>query len=140
MKWVLTYSIGTLREGEQFANAFFTTEMKCKIATMLSDFGVDYIEITSPVSSPQSYEDCKTICQLGLKCKVLTHVRCNMDDAKKAVECGVDGVDLVIGTSSFLREYSHGKSMELIQKTAIEVIQYVKRYGLDGNAKQRAGY
>jgi homocitrate synthase len=50
-----------------------------------------------------------------------------MDDAKKAVECGVDGVDLVIGTSSFLREYSHGKSMEMIQKTALEVIEYVKR-------------
>lgn len=34
---------------------------------MLSDFGVDYIELTSPVSSPQSFEDCKTICSLGLK-------------------------------------------------------------------------
>ncbi|KPM44984.1 Homocitrate synthase, mitochondrial [Neonectria ditissima] len=121
----------TLREGEQFANAFFTTEMKCKIATMLSDFGVDYIEITSPVSSPQSYEDCKTICKLGLKAKILTHVRCNLEDAKKAVECGVDGVDLVIGTSSFLREYSHGKSMEVIQKTAIEVIEYVKSKGVE---------
>jgi homocitrate synthase len=74
----------TLREGEQFANAFFTTENKIKIATMLDDFGVDYIELTSPVSSPQSYEDCKTICNLGLKTKVLTHVRCNMEDAKKA--------------------------------------------------------
>ncbi|KAJ2980701.1 hypothetical protein NQ176_g2482 [Zarea fungicola] len=121
----------TLREGEQFSNSFFTTEMKCKIATMLSDFGVDYIELTSPVSSPQSYEDCKTICKLGLKSKILTHVRCNMDDAKKAVECGVDGVDLVIGTSSFLREYSHGKSMELIQKTALEVIEYVKSQGVE---------
>ncbi|KAF7543851.1 hypothetical protein G7Z17_g10417 [Cylindrodendrum hubeiense] len=26
-----------------------------------------------------------------------------MDDTKKAVECGIDGVDLIIGTSSFLR-------------------------------------
>lgn len=51
-----------------------------------------------------------------------------MEDAKRAVECGVDGVDLVIGTSSFLREYSHGKSMEMIQKTALEVIEYVKSY------------
>lgn len=121
----------TLREGEQFANAFFTTENKIKIATMLSDFGVDYLELTSPVSSRQSYEDCKTICNLGLKAKILTHVRCNMEDAKKAVECGVDGVDLVIGTSSFLREFSHGKSMELIQKTAIEVIEYVKSKGVE---------
>ncbi|KAG5771935.1 hypothetical protein H9Q73_012666 [Fusarium xylarioides] len=114
-----------------FANAFFTTENKIKIATMLSDFGVDYLELTSPVSSRQSYEDCKTICNLGLKAKILTHVRCNMEDAKKAVECGVDGVDLVIGTSSFLREFSHGKSMELIQKTAIEVIEYVKSKGVE---------
>ncbi|KAI1816068.1 hypothetical protein GGS20DRAFT_539960 [Poronia punctata] len=121
----------TLREGEQFANAFFTTEQKIKIATMLSDFGVDYIELTSPVASPQSFEDCKTICKLGLKSKILTHVRCNMEDAKKAIECGVDGVDLVIGTSSFLREYSHGKSMEMIQKTALEVIEYVKSQGVE---------
>ncbi|KAK3181505.1 homocitrate synthase lys21 [Lecanicillium sp. MT-2017a] len=121
----------TLREGEQFANAFFTTENKIKIATMLSEFGVDYIELTSVVSSPQSFEDCKTICGLGLKSKILTHVRCNMEDAKKAVEAGVDGVDLVIGTSSFLREYSHGKSMEMIQKTALEVIEYVKSQGVE---------
>ncbi|RYO81319.1 hypothetical protein DL764_009780 [Monosporascus ibericus] len=121
----------TLREGEQFANSFFTTEMKCRIATMLSDFGVDYIELTSPVSSPQSYEDCKTICKLGLKSKILTHVRCNMEDAKKAVECGVHGVDIVFGTSSFLREFSHGKSMEMIQETALKVIEYVKSQGVE---------
>lgn len=53
-----------------------------------------------------------------------------MEDAKKAVECGVDGVDLVIGTSSFLREYSHGKSIQMIEKIALEVIEYVKRYVL----------
>ncbi|KEY75157.1 hypothetical protein S7711_01605 [Stachybotrys chartarum IBT 7711] len=121
----------TLREGEQFANAFFDTETKIKIARAIDNFGCDYIELTSPVSSPQSYEDCKTICGLGLKAKILTHVRCNMEDAKKAVECGVQGVDLVIGTSSFLREYSHGKSMELIQKTALEVIEYLQSTGVE---------
>lgn len=39
---------------------------------------------------------------------------------------GVDGVDVVIGTSSFLREFSHGKDMAYITKTAIEVINFVK--------------
>ena len=33
----------TLREGEQFANAFFNTEQKIKLAQMLSEFGVEYI-------------------------------------------------------------------------------------------------
>ncbi|KAL2759700.1 hypothetical protein ACRALDRAFT_1060295 [Sodiomyces alcalophilus JCM 7366] len=121
----------TLREGEQFANAFFDTETKIKIAKALDEFGVEYIELTSPVASEQSFQDCKTICGLGLKAKILTHVRCNMDDAKAAVATGVDGVDLVIGTSSFLREFSHGKDMAYIQKTALEVIEYIKSQGVE---------
>ncbi|KAK4216175.1 putative homocitrate synthase mitochondrial precursor [Rhypophila sp. PSN 637] len=121
----------TLREGEQFANAFFDTETKIKIATALSDFGVEYIELTSPVASQQSREDCEAICKLGLKSKILTHVRCTMEDAKIACDTGVDGVDLVIGTSSFLREHSHGKDMLAIEKAAIEVIEYVKSRGVE---------
>lgn len=54
-----------------------------------------------------------------------------MRDAKIAVETGVDGLDIVIGTSSFLREHSHGKDMAYIEKTAIEVIEYVKSKGLE---------
>ncbi|OQO09036.1 Homocitrate synthase, mitochondrial [Cryoendolithus antarcticus] len=119
----------TLREGEQFANAFFDTETKIKIARALDDFGVDYIELTSPAASEQSRLDCEAICKLGLKAKILTHVRCNMSDAKMAVATGVDGVDVVIGTSSHLMEHSHGKDITYIKNTAIEVIQYVKSCG-----------
>lgn len=43
----------TLREGEQFANAFFTTEHKVEIAKMLSEFGCEYLELTSPAASEQ---------------------------------------------------------------------------------------
>ncbi|RSL60951.1 Homocitrate synthase, mitochondrial [Fusarium sp. AF-6] len=121
----------TLREGEQFANAFFDREAKIKIATALSDFGVEYIELTSPAASPQSREDCEAICKLGLKSKILTHVRCNMEDAKLACDTGVDGVDVVIGTSKQLREHSHGKDMDYIKKTALEVIAYIKSRGVE---------
>jgi hypothetical protein len=44
---------------------------------------------------------------------------------------GVDGVDVVIGTSSFLRKYSHGKDMTYILKTAVEVIEFVKSKGIE---------
>ncbi|ANZ77158.1 BA75_03964T0 [Komagataella pastoris] len=121
----------TLREGEQFANAFFTTEKKIEIAKALDDFGVDYIELTSPVASEQSRSDCEAICKLGLKAKILTHIRCHMDDARVAVETGVDGVDVVIGTSQFLRQYSHGKDMSYITNQAIEVIEFVKSKGIE---------
>jgi len=121
----------TLREGEQFANAFFDTEKKIEIAKALDDFGVDYIELTSPAASEQSRADCEAICKLGLKAKILTHIRCNMDDARIAVQTGVDGVDVVIGTSSYLMEHSHGKDMTYITNTAIEVINYVKSHNIE---------
>ena len=54
-----------------------------------------------------------------------------MRDATLAVETGVDGLDIVIGTSSFLREHSHGKDMAYITKTALEVIEFVKSKGLE---------
>ena len=44
-----------------------------------------------------------------------------MDDARIAVETGVDGLDIVIGTSPQLMQYSHGKSMDYIRDTALEV-------------------
>ena len=47
-------------------------------------------------SSEQSRKDCETIVGLGLKAKILTHVRCNMEDARLAVATGVDGVDVVV--------------------------------------------
>ncbi len=122
----------TLREGEQFIGSFFTSEQKFTIARMLDDFGVEYIEVTSPVASEQSKLDCMAICKLGLKkAKILTHIRCHMDDAKVAVECGVDGIDLVFGTSSYLREFSHGKDIPYIIKTAKEVIEYIKSHGIE---------
>ncbi len=40
----------TLREGEQFVNAFFTTEQKVRIATLLDAFGVEYLELTTPAA------------------------------------------------------------------------------------------
>jgi len=123
--------ISEQREGEQFANAFFDTETKIEIAKALSEFGVEYIELTSPAASEQSRRDCEAICKLGLKSKILTHIRCHMDDARIAVETGVDGVDVVIGTSSFLREHSHGKDMDYIHKAAVEVIEFVKSKGIE---------
>ncbi|KAJ3121817.1 mitochondrial Homoaconitase [Physocladia obscura] len=121
----------TLREGEQFSNAFFSTEDKIKIAKALDSFGVEYIEITSPAASEQSRQDCITICNLGLTAKILTHVRCHMDDVRIAVETGVHGLNVVIGTSAYLREFSHGKDMEYIIEQATEVITFIKNKGLE---------
>ncbi|MFH1084562.1 MAG: homocitrate synthase [Chloroflexota bacterium] len=119
----------TLREGEQFVGANFTTEQKVRIAQKLDEFGVEYIELTSPAASPQSFRDCKTIAHLGLKARVVTHVRCAMEDARLAVETGAVGIDVLIGTSSVLRQFSHGRDIPTIIKMAQEVVGYLRDEG-----------
>ena len=121
----------TLREGEQFVGANFTTEQKVEVATALDEFGVEYIELTSPAASPQSLRDCQIIANLGLKARILTHVRCTLGDARLAAETGVHGIDVVIGTSSMLREFSHGKDIPTILRMARDVVSYILDQGLE---------
>ncbi len=121
----------TLREGEQFVNAFFSPDEKIRIAEMLDEFGVEYLELTSPCASAQSEKDCRTIAERGLRAKTLTHIRCHMDDARRAVDTGVDGVDVVIGTSSFLRKFSHGLTIDQIVEKAQEVVPFLLAQGVE---------
>ncbi|KAI8309794.1 ABC transporter atnG [Colletotrichum sp. SAR11_240] len=84
-------------------------------AKKLDAFGVDYIELTTPVASPQSRKDCELICGLGLK---------HTYDA-------IWMINIMMGTSALLRQHSHGKDVAQIIKAAIEVIEYVKSQGLE---------
>lgn len=119
----------TLREGEQFALANFKLADKIEIARALDAFGVEFIEVTTPVASPESRRACETIAGLGLKAKILTHTRATLEDAAVAAECGVYGIDLLFGTSSELRAFSHGKSIDHIIEQSVEVIHFVKSQG-----------
>ena len=121
----------TLREGEQFVNAFFTTGQKIRIATLLDAFGVEYLELTTPAASPQSEKDLRAIVKLGLRTRILTHTRCAMEDVKLAVDTGVHGVDVVIGTSSYLREFSHGKSIDEIIDLAHGVLEFLLKQNVE---------
>jgi homocitrate synthase len=116
----------TLREGEQFATAWFTPEQKVRIAAALDEFGVEMIELSSPLASEQSEADVRMIVKLGLKAKILTHIRCNREDALRALDTGVDGLDVVIGTSPALRRYSHGKTIDQVIETAHDVLCFIR--------------
>lgn len=122
--WAIIES--TLREGEQFARGNFKSDDKIEIARALDAFGAEFIELTTPMVSKQTAADIRKIVGLGLKAKLLTHVRCHMEDVQRAVDTGVDGLDLLFGTSSFLREFSHGKNIAQIIESAQTVIGWLK--------------
>jgi homocitrate synthase len=122
------YSIieSTLREGEQFSTATFSTAQKLEIARLLDDFGVEMLEMTSPSASPQSEADIRAVVNAGLNARILTHIRCNRDDAIRALDTGVHGLDIVIGTSPQLIQHSHGKSIRQIIDLAGEVMGFIR--------------
>jgi homocitrate synthase len=116
----------TLREGEQFAHAHFSPQQKLEIARALDAFGVEYIELTSPIASPQSEHDLQAIAALNLSARILTHTRCQLEDVRRAVDCGAQGVNLLFGTSSILCTASHGLNISQILEEAVRCIAYVQ--------------
>src|SRR3546814_17435587 len=65
----------TLREGEQFIHADFSSEAKLEIARALAEFGIGYLEVTSPAASRRSREDARAIAPAGLPVTVAAHIR-----------------------------------------------------------------
>jgi homocitrate synthase len=62
----------------------------------------------------------------NLNARILTHIRCHKEDAARALDTGVQGVDVVIGTSPQLMQHSHGKSIRQVIDTAYEVLSYIR--------------
>ena len=121
----------TLREGEQFAYARFTTKDKMDIARGLDALGVEYIELSSPASSPISLQDQKILLDLGLRAKIVPHLRCERKDIDLALEAGVRVVHMMFGTSAQLQTFSHGKTIEFICSRAAEMTRYLKAQGIE---------
>jgi homocitrate synthase len=121
----------TLREGEQFSSASFSTVQKLEIAALLDDFGVEMIEMTSPLASPQSEADIRAVVGAGLNARILTHIRCKREDAQIALDTGVHGIDVVIGTSPQLMQHSHGKDIRQVIDAAADVMSYIREQAPD---------
>lgn len=119
----------TLREGEQFAGADFTTAEKLEIIAALDEFGVEYIEMTSPAASPQSEADLRAAVTARPRARLLTHTRCSIQDVDRALATGVDGVNVLFATSEVLRRASHGRSLDEVVEIACGVISHVRGAG-----------
>jgi homocitrate synthase len=121
----------TLREGEQFSTATFATQQKIEIAALLDEFGVEMIEMTSPCASQRSEDDIRAVLRESFSARILTHIRCNKDDAARALDTGVHGIDVVIGTSPQLMQHSHGKSIREIIDLAADVLAFIREQAPD---------
>jgi homocitrate synthase len=120
----------TLREGEQFARAHFTTAQKREIAQLLDQFGVDAIEVTNPAASPRSFDDARLLAAMPRRAMLLAHVRCTEDDVQAAIAADVDGVNIFYGLSGPLRAHSHGSGLAEMIAQAERCVQLARAHGL----------
>ena len=119
----------TLREGEQFAGAYFTLEQRLSIVRLLDAIGVALIEVPSPIASPETQSAVQAICEAGLRARVVAHVRCVEADVQAALATPVYGLNLFYGTSSELRSYSHGRDIDQVIAAAVPLIRSIRAAG-----------
>ena len=119
----------TLREGEQFAGAFFSTEQRIMIARMLDAIGVSFIELPSPIVSPEMRMAVQQLCELNMRAHVVAHVRCAEGDVRAALETSVYGLNLFYGTSTELRTYSHGRQVDQMIQEVVPLVRTIRAAG-----------
>ncbi len=119
----------TLREGEQFTGAYFTLEQRLTITRLLDAIGVSFIEMPSPISSPETQQAIVEVCKLDLHAHVVAHVRCVEADVQAALATPVYGLNLFYGTSTQLRSFSHGRRIEQMIVDAVPLIRRVRDAG-----------
>lgn len=129
----------TLREGAQTSlfqdhyRYYFTQTDKAEIVQALIKYGVKFIELFSPVISPQERDDISAIMEardalVGQDgyARLLAHVRCHPADIHAAIDAGFDGLSLFLGTSEISRRSTHGKDLDTLARTAKELIEAVR--------------
>jgi homocitrate synthase len=119
----------TLREGEQFVGAFFSLEQRLNIARLLDTVGVSFIEVPSPIASPETHNAVQALCDLDLRAHIVAHVRCVEADVQAALDTPVYGINLFYGTSSELRSFSHGRHIDQMIADAVPLIRRIRAAG-----------
>lgn len=119
----------TLREGEQAASISFTAEQKLSIARMLSDFGVNFIEI-SPIVSEEQKQITKQLNQMGLRPAIVSHARALKEDIDIALDCDSEWVALFISSSQVQLQSKLRINEESALQKAQDTITYAKEHGL----------
>ena len=120
----------TLRDGEQQAGITFRRDDKIKIATLLSESGVDRIEAGMPSVSAEDAKVVKEISHLGLGSRIYVFARCMKQDVDNAIAADVDGIVMEIPSSDHLIKHAYGWDVEKAVKLSVEATSYAHEHGL----------
>ena len=120
----------TLRDGEQAPGVSLTPDEKARIARRLDRADVDYIEAGSACTGPGERETISRVTELDLEATVTSFCRGIQRDIDLAMECDVDGVNLVVPASDRHVIEKVGTTRAENVGATRELVGYAKDHGL----------
>jgi len=119
----------TLREGEQCYGVFFPIETKKRLACLLDEMGVDFIEVGHPAAAPSIQQAVIEIAALPLSARLVAHARLDTNEIRLVRELGLAWVGLFSGINTLsLKRY--GLTRRAVYERISASVLYAKELGL----------
>ena len=120
----------TLRDGEQTAGVVFANHEKVTIAQMLSDLGIDQLEVGIPAMGGDEKEAIKSIVKKNLKSSIMAWNRAVISDIEQSIDCGADAVAISISVSDIHIQHKLKTSREWVLENMVKSVEFAKKNGL----------
>lgn len=120
----------TLRDGEQAPGVSLTPEQKAAIAKRLDAAQVDFIEAGSACTGAGERETIRRVTSLDLDATITSFCRGVQVDVDLALDCGVDGINLVVPASDRHIEGKVGSTRDEVVQRTEELVEYAKEHDL----------
>ena len=120
----------TLRDGEQAPGVSIAPEEKVAIAKRLDAIGVDTIEAGSACTGSSEREAIRRVVEADPDARVTSFARGIREDVDLALDCGVDGIGLVVPASDRHIETKVGSTRREVIDTTETLVEYAREHGL----------
>ncbi|PSP56642.1 2-isopropylmalate synthase [Halobacteriales archaeon QS_1_67_19] len=120
----------TLRDGEQAPGVSLSPDEKAEIATALDRAGVDVIEAGSACTGEGEREAIRRVTDLDLDARITSFARGVRADIDLALDCGVEGVNLVVPASDRHVEGKVGTTRKAVIEETADLVAYARDHGL----------
>lgn len=97
---------------------------------MLSDLGVDQLEVGIPTMGGDEKNAIKSIVKRNLKSSIMAWNRAVISDIQESIDCGVDAVAISISVSDIHIKNKLKTSREWVLENMVKSVEYAKKNGL----------
>ena len=107
-----------------------TPDEKAEIAQRLDAANVAVIEAGSACTGDGERETIRRVTEMGLDARVTSFTRGVRSDVDLALDCDVDGINLVVPASDRHVEGKVGTTREAVVERTVELVEYARNHGL----------